>query len=186
MKKLRIIACLFLTLATTLTVHAKEDMKMTGSEAIAVLYKTGGGNKIGTVDFQQMGQNVQVKVHIEGLQPNSTHGFHVHQYGDLRSEDGKSAGGHFNPEGHEHAGPMTKMRHAGDMGNVKANDKGIVDVTLTFENFKLDPASKDGIIGRSVVLHAGTDDLKSQPSGDAGSRLAVGVIGYAQPAKTMK
>lgn len=185
MKKFKLIALLMVAVSTVLTANA-DSPKMKDQEAVAVLYKTDGSGEAGTVMFKEMGKKVQVKVMITGLEPNSVHGFHVHQYGDMRAKDASSAGGHFNPDGHEHAGPMDKMRHAGDMGNITANAKGVVDTTLTFENFTLDPKSKEGVVGRSVVLHAGVDDLKSQPSGDAGSRWAAGVIGWAQPASEKK
>ncbi len=185
MKKLQLIALMFVAMSTVLVANADKP-KDKDQEAVAVLYKTDGSGKAGTVLFKEVGKKVQVKVMVSGLKPNSVHGFHVHQYGDLQSKDGSSAGGHFNPDGHQHAGPHDKMRHAGDMGNLTANAKGVVNTTLTFENFTLDPKSKEGIVGRSVVLHAGTDDLKSQPSGDAGARWAVGVVGWAQPASEKK
>jgi superoxide dismutase, Cu-Zn family len=151
-------------------------------DAVAVIYTTGGEiERLGTVTFTEMGDETVVEVRLRGLEPKSVHGFHIHEFGDIRAADGKRAGGHFAPEGHKHAGPTVKNRHAGDMGNLIVDANGLAYAKLTFKNFSLEPGAKDSAIGRAVVLHSGADDLKSQPSGDAGSRMAYGVIGLANP-----
>jgi superoxide dismutase, Cu-Zn family len=110
-----------------------------------------------------------------GLTPNTTHGFHIHEKGDLSAPDLGSAGAHYNPESHPHAGPDAPMRHAGDLGNVTSDAQGHVQKELTVDNISIGGAKND-ILGKSVIVHAKADDLKSQPSGDAGGRVAGGVI----------
>ena len=141
-----------------------------GPSAIAVLTPTEGNDLQGTVTFTQTPGGVRVQANLTGL-TGTEHGFHVHQYGDCSASDGTSAGGHFNPHGADHAGPDAASRHVGDLGNSEATyDR--VDTQLAFEG-------ESSIIGRAVIVHGGTDDLSSQPSGAAGPRIACGVIGIA-------
>jgi superoxide dismutase, Cu-Zn family len=151
------------------------------TEAVAVLTPTAGNTAHGWVRFTHEGHHTKIVAHVEGLAPNSEHGFHIHEFGDISSPDGMSLGGHFNPEGHKHGAPEAKgEHHAGDMGNIKANDQGVGDLELTVEGLSIN-GEKDPIIGRGVVVHAKADDLVSQPVGNAGPRIAVGVIGVAKP-----
>jgi Cu-Zn family superoxide dismutase len=132
-------------------------------------------NVHGSVTFTQAGDKVHVVAHIMGLTPNTTHGFHIHEKGDLSAPDLSSAGAHYNPQGHPHAGPDMPVRHAGDLGNVTSDSGGNVHKELTVDNISIGEAKND-IVGKSVIVHAKADDLKSQPSGDAGGRIAGGVI----------
>ena len=102
------------------------------------------------------------------------HGFHVHEKGDLSAPDLSSAGGHYNPTGHPHAGPKADKRHMGDLGNLSANTQGVATLDYVDPALRLD--GEHSIVGKSVIVHAGRDDLKTQPSGDSGSRIAGGVI----------
>jgi Cu-Zn family superoxide dismutase len=130
----------------------------------------------GTVTFTALPENkVKVVARIEGLAPNTKHGFHIHQFGDISSADGMATGGHYNPEKHDHALPDHMMRHAGDFGNITADDKGVAEFELVVDNISL-TEGPDAIIGRGVIVHAKPDD-GSQPVGNAGARLAQGVIG---------
>ncbi len=145
--------------------------------AIAVLHPTQGSQASGTVRFTQEGEDsVRVVADLTGLAPNSTHGFHIHEFGDCSSPDASSAGGHFNPGNMPHGGPDSPQHHAGDLGNVTANEQGNVHVEMTLHHVTVG-SHPNPILGRSVILHAKADDLKSQPSGDAGGRIACGVIG---------
>jgi Cu-Zn family superoxide dismutase len=146
------------------------------TKAVAVLSPTQGNNVRGIVTFTRLASRVRVVGEIDGLTPGE-HGFHVHEFGDVSSPDGTSAGGHFNPTGAPHAGPNERMRHVGDMGNVTASADGKARVDL-FLPISLEGPT--GILGRSVVVHAKADDLKTQPSGDAGGRVAYGVIGVSK------
>jgi Cu-Zn family superoxide dismutase len=148
-------------------------------KAIAVLHPKAGVPVSGTVTFTQEGNQVQVAVDIQGLPPNTTHGFHIHEFGDCSAPDFSSAGGHFNPEGHMHAGLETRMRHSGDLGNVEADAQGRVAKRITVDNITLG-SGPTNVLGRAVILHENADDLKTQPTGNAGGRLACGVIGIAK------
>jgi superoxide dismutase, Cu-Zn family len=143
-------------------------------EAVAVLSSTEGHEVRGVLLFQQKEEGVHVTGQVTGLTPGE-HGFHIHEFGDLRDPEGNSAGGHFNPDGHKHGGPEDHERHAGDLGNITADARGVARVDKLADGLKL-----HFVIGRSIVVHAGADDLKSQPSGDAGPRVALGVIGFAE------
>lgn len=147
------------------------------ADAIAVLNPTQGNNVSGIVKFTKVDDGVRIQAHIEGLTPGK-HGFHVHQYGDLSAPDGTSAGGHFDPEGHQHGAPSDDMRHVGDLGNLEAGEDGHAHYDRV--DTKIALSGEHSIIGRGLVVHAGEDDLESQPTGDAGGRVAVGVIGIAQ------
>lgn len=148
--------------------------------AVASLYPTKGSKVSGVVRFTQEGKRVHIVADVSGLTPGS-HGFHVHEFGDTTAEDGTSAGGHYNPMKMPHAAPNAEMRHEGDLGNLVADESGhahldAYDSCLTLQG-------PDSIIGRGVVVHANPDDLVTQPTGNAGPRVAVGVIGYAGPEK---
>ena len=110
---------------------------------------------------------------INGLTPGK-HGFHIHEKGDCSAADASSAGGHFNPTGMPHGGRRGSQRHLGDLGNITADKSGIARFAFTDGWITL--AGVNSIIGHAVVVHAQADDLKSQPSGNAGARVACGVI----------
>jgi Cu-Zn family superoxide dismutase len=157
------------------------DMGPDIKEAIAVLHGTRGNEKVhGTVKFTDTGSGVRIVAHVEGLSPSGTHGFHVHEFGDCSAPDGASAGGHFNPTGAQHGAPG-EHSHVGDMGNLKSDASGMAHLELTVPHATI--TGKNGIIGRAVIVHGKADDLKTQPSGDAGNRIACGVIGAAQVKK---
>jgi Cu-Zn family superoxide dismutase len=150
------------------------------TELIAVLSPTQGNQVAGVVTFRPVGEGkVEVEAKVTGLPPNSKHAIHVHQYGDLTSKDGKSAGDHYNPMGHQHGLPEQKDRHAGDFGNIESDQSGNATMKLVVDNISL-AGRLSPVIGRAVVLHAKPDD-GSQPSGNAGDRIAVGVIGVRNP-----
>ena len=150
--------------------HAAQPLPI---KAICVLMPTKGQEVQGTVELTQVGNAVQVIGEIRGLTPGQ-HGFHIHQFGDLRFADGNSAGGHYNPNNNPHAGPHDPKHHAGDLGNITADQDGKAMINMKMEGLKV-----HFVIGRSVVVHAKEDDLKSQPSGDERVRVAIGVIGIA-------
>lgn len=133
----------------------------------------------GTVKFMAAEHGVKAMVDLKGFAPNSKHGFHIHEKGDVSSPDLKSAGGHFNPGGKKHGGPEGDDRHGGDLGNITADDKGNVKTEIMAHGVTLD-GEKDGIIGRSVVVHAKADDLKTDPAGNSGDRIAGGAIEKAK------
>lgn len=148
------------------------------TKAIAVLHPTAGSNVSGMVTFTKSGDDVKVVADVTGLTPGK-HGFHIHEFGDCSSPDGKSAGGHFNPGNHQHGAPDATDRHAGDLGNIEADASGKAHLELTDKVMKLD--GPNPIVGHAVIVHEKADDLKTQPTGDAGGRVACGVIGVAKP-----
>ena len=148
-------------------------------EAIAVIVPTTGSAVSGKIHFVSVPGGVHVVGEVRGLVPNSEHGFHIHEFGDVSSADGKSAGGHYNPEGHPHADVRVQPHHAGDLGNLKADGAGVGKVDLVVKGISI-AGHMNPIIGRGVVVHAKPDDLKTQPTGDAGGRIGVGVIGVAK------
>jgi Cu-Zn family superoxide dismutase len=145
--------------------------------AIATLAATKGNKAQGTVTFTGINGGVRVVAEISGLTPGK-HGFHVHEKGDCSAPDASSAGGHFNPTGMPHGGPNFAQRHVGDFGNIVADESGRARAEFIDTHIALDgPRS---ILGRGLVVHAKADDLISQPSGDAGDRVACGVIQRSQ------
>jgi Cu-Zn family superoxide dismutase len=150
---------------------------MIKTQAIAVLYPTAGNRVSGQVTFTKTMDGVEIVADISGLTPGE-HGFHIHQWGDCSAEDGTSAGGHYNPFNDPHGGPMDAKRHVGDLGNIRVQSDGTGHYQETDKVVSLE--GPNSIIGRAVILHAGEDDLASQPTGNAGARLACGVIGYDQ------
>lgn len=155
--------------------HTMAAAKITA--AVAVLYPTQGSSVHGTVRFTKVEGGVRIVAEVSGLTPG-LHGFHVHEFGDATSADGSAAGGHFNPAHAAHGGPEAAERHAGDFGNLEADASGHAKLD------RIDPAlALDGphsIIGRGLIVHAGPDDLKTQPTGNAGGRVACGVVGIAK------
>ena len=146
--------------------------------AVAVLVPTEGNEVSGTIHFTQRRGEVEVTGRIRGLEPGK-HGFHVHQYGDLSDlKTGESAGGHFDPTGMPHGRPQDDERHVGDLGNVEADQNGVANVDIRDSMLRLN--GPQSIVGRAIVVHAKADQF-TQPSGDAGDRVALGVIGIAQP-----
>ena len=149
--------------------HSKVPMGM------AMLHPAGSQTARGMVHFQDMGeQGVEVKIDLVGVPPG-VHGFHVHEKGDC-GNNGQNAGGHFNPGGMPHGAPDMASHHAGDFGNVTADDKGEVHATFMTHSISLKSDQSSYAVGHAVVLHANPDDLTSQPAGNAGPRIACGVI----------
>ena len=143
--------------------------------ATAVLAPTKGNSVSGTVNFIQKGEVVLVEAKITGLSANGTHGIHIHEKGNCSAADASSAGGHFNPSGAKHGGTVGAVRHGGDLGNLRADANGFAQASMEVTGITLgtDPNS---IIGRAVIVHGGPDDLKSQPAGNSGPRVACGLI----------
>jgi len=146
-----------------------------GPRASADLEPTKGNNTTGKVMFTQVGDKVRVVADVSGLRPNQQHGFHIHDAGDCSSGDGMSAKGHFNPYGKPHGNPSSPDHHAGDMLALRSDASGNarVDTSLDIISVTPGPAS---VIGRGLIVHADPDDYTTQPTGNAGARLACAVI----------
>jgi Cu-Zn family superoxide dismutase len=159
--------------------------KATGGMPTAVAHlKTAGaastqpswGTPSGTVTFTQVSDNkVKAAYDIVGLTPGK-HGFHIHEKGDLSAADFSSAGPHFNPTKHKHDGTTGDERHAGDLGNVEADKSGKARGDVTVDGLSIGGGAATDITGRSIVVHQKEDDMKTDPSGNSGARIAAGVI----------
>ena len=142
----------------------------------------------GTVHFEDTGEGLKIDYEIRGLY-NGLHGFHIHEYGDL-TDGCTSACAHFNPDNETHGGLDTETRHMGDLGNISSEDR-VSKGSLFLPQAKLD-SSKYGVLGRMVIVHADEDDLgqggdeESLKTGNAGKRLACGVIGLAEPPQKLE
>jgi superoxide dismutase, Cu-Zn family len=167
------------TLAATLVVAGCASMGMgaKGPSAVANLQPTKGNDAKGTVTFSQAGDVVHVSANISGLKPNATHGFHVHEKGDCSSGDGMSTGGHFNPAGKPH-GPQSGEHHAGDMPSLNADSYGNANVSFDLHGVSIGSGSAD-LVGKGLIVHRDPDDYKTQPTGNAGPRIACAVIAKA-------
>lgn len=145
-------------------------------KAVANLEATKKAKKkvTGTIEFTETPDGVEVVANVEGLTPGD-HGYHVHAKGDCSAPDATSAGGHFNPSNHKHGAPESAEHHEGDFGNLTAGKDGKATKTFTMKGITLGEG-ETSIIGKGFIVHAKKDDLKSQPSGNAGDRIACGVI----------
>ena len=169
MKKTALVLGIAAVLAGCVTMGGDEP------RATAQLQPTRGNNVTGSVTFTQKGDKVAVAANVSGLKPNQEHGFHVHEKGDCSSDDGMSAGGHFNPNGSPHGHHSTPARHAGDMPNLKSDVYGnaVINSELDIITVADGPTS---VVGRGMIVHVQPDDYKSQPVGNAGARMACAVI----------
>jgi superoxide dismutase, Cu-Zn family len=142
------------------------------TKATAQLEAKSGSKVTGAVTFSKVGEEVQVVADIQNLTPGK-HGFHIHEKGDCSAPDAASAGAHFNPTHQHHGGPATADHHSGDLGNIEADASG--KAHLDWKG-KLSLTGSDSIIGKSIVVHEKEDDLKTDPSGNSGARIACGAI----------
>jgi len=145
-------------------------------KATASLQPTKNGKASGNITFTQVGENrVRVARTVSGLVPGREHGFHVHEAGDCSSGDGLSAKGHFNPYGKPHGNPTAADHHVGDMPALRADAGGTATVDAMVEPMSIAPGQAS-IVGRGLIVHADPDDYKTQPTGNAGARVACAVI----------
>lgn len=146
-----------------------------GPSATAKLEPTQGNQVRGTVHFTQVGGELRIKGQVTGLKPSSEHGFHVHEKGDCSSGDGTSAGGHFNPHNTRHGMPMGAEHHTGDLPSLLSDATGTAKIDVKISGPRVGSGADD-IVGRGLIVHEKRDDFMSQPTGDAGARVACAVI----------
>ncbi|KAI9325509.1 Copper/zinc superoxide dismutase-domain-containing protein [Zopfochytrium polystomum] len=162
-------------------------------KAVAVLTPTANGTASGTLAISQSAdlQTVRIDIRLYRLAPASVHGVHFYSFGDISdAETGASLGGHLNPTKRPHGCPDPTLPaslaafHAGDVGNVTADDDGSVvltvvrPVTAGTASASLVPGAIGLVVGRGVVVRSGRDDCVTQPTGDSGSRITIGVVGW--------
>ncbi len=145
-----------------------------GKTAVAKIMPTQGSNTRGELTFTP---DPKGGVHIVGSFTGlayGEHGFHIHEKGDCSAPDASSAGGHFNPDNMKHGARDAQERHAGDLGNLKADPYGMARIDIVDQHLSFD--GPNSIIGKAVILHEKVDDFTTQPTGNAGGRVGCGVI----------
>jgi superoxide dismutase, Cu-Zn family len=161
--------------AATVVAVAGCAHRASGPAAVANLAPTTGNSTSGTVRFVQRGERVQVSGEIRGLKPGAEHGFHVHEKGDCSSGDGMSAGGHFNPASAPHGRHGAGAHHVGDLPSLRADGSGVARFSFDSASLRVGSGTSD-IVGRGLIVHRDPDDYTTQPTGNAGPRLACAVI----------
>lgn len=160
------------------TVAEQPDLPNTSTAraATVVLAPASGSLVSGRLNAAPMGNGVHFTGEIGGLGKGSTHAIHIHEKGDCSAADASSAGGHFNPAAKPHGKVESSNHHAGDMNNIVADRDGVAQVSVHAAGVSLGGRSRNDIAGRAVVVHAAPDDYTSQPAGNAGARVACGII----------
>lgn len=144
------------------------------NSAVATL-KGAPGQKIkGDVSFKNSDLGVEVSIDVQQLKAGAVHAIHIHENGKCDEPKFESAGGHFNPTKEVHAHPEAKQHHIGDLGNITADKNGTAKKTLVISRAKF--SDETSPVGKAVIIHKDADDLKSQPSGNAGDRIACGIV----------
>ncbi len=144
--------------------------------AEAALASASGSLVSGRVVLLPAMQGVRITGTVGGLRRNGSFGFHVHERGDCSAADASSAGGHFNPQSSPHGRAGAGAHHLGDMDNLSADAEGVAQVDVVLQGAALGGGTPADILGKAIVVHADPDDYRSQPAGNAGARLACGVI----------
>lgn len=148
----------------------------TVARASVVLSPASASLVSGKLSLMAMGSGVHLTGEIGGLAPGSTHAIHIHEKGDCSAADATSAGGHFNPAAKAHGRVGHGDHHGGDMDNIVANGEGVATVNVHAEGVVMGGGAANDVIGRAVIVHASADDYATQPTGNAGARVACGVI----------
>jgi Cu-Zn family superoxide dismutase len=147
------------------------------SGAQAVLMPTQGNSAGGELTLTPEAGGVHLTGRLTGLVAGGTHAFHIHETGDCSAPTADSAGPHFNPGGEPHGNRDAGAHHAGDMPNVVADATGTAQVDVLLDDVELGTSGPRDVLGRALIVHAQADDYSTQPSGNAGARIACGVIG---------
>jgi len=148
----------------------------TAKSATVNLASASGSLVSGKLTIVPMGNGVHLTGEIGGLSPGSTHAIHIHEKGDCSAADASSAGGHFNPSAQPHGKVGSGAHHGGDMDNLVANAEGVAQVNAHAEGVTLGGGAANDVAGKAVIVHAAADDYRTQPTGNAGGRVACGVI----------
>ncbi|MFC4023445.1 superoxide dismutase family protein [Oceanobacillus longus] len=156
-----------------------QETNATAEEEVLVSLKNAEDVVVGTATLTE--DDSGVSIHLEGENlPPGTHGFHIHEAGVCEPPDFESAGGHYNPTDAKHGFEHPEGPHAGDLENIVVSDDGTVNVEVIADMVTLEQGAENTLYtedGTALIIHSGADDYISQPSGDAGDRIACGVIG---------
>ena len=155
---------------------AQSTAQSTAKSATVILASASGSLVSGKLTVVPMGNGVHLTGEIGGLSPGSTHAIHIHEKGDCSAADASSAGGHFNPSAQPHGKVGSGAHHGGDMDNLLANAEGVAKVNAHAEGVTLGGGAANDVAGKAVIVHAAADDYRTQPTGNAGGRVACGVI----------
>ncbi|WP_283152716.1 superoxide dismutase family protein [Guptibacillus hwajinpoensis] len=148
-------------------------------DTITVTMKNQDDEEIGTAELMEHDGATMISLDVSDL-PAGEHGFHIHETGSCEAPDFKSAGGHYNPGDMDHGMESDNGPHAGDMENIEVSEDGTLQTDIMNDKVTLKTGEENSLLkegGTAIVIHAGADDMESQPSGDAGDRIACGVIG---------
>ena len=175
------IACsLLAACASTPSAPAAKPAASAAQKAEVNLASASGSLVSGKLVIVPMGDGVHITGEVGGLKPGDVRGFHIHEKGDCSAADASSAGGHFNPGAQAHGRAGHGAHHAGDTDNIVADAKGVARIDAHVSGVTLGGGAANDIAGRAVIVHAAADDYTSQPTGNAGARVACGVISVVQ------
>ena len=164
-------------------VIASEKLEADNSDARAVaeIMSKSGSSVVGIAVFTANDNAIALVIEIENVSPG-LHAVHIHKTGDCCSDDAKSAGGHWNPTDEPHGKWGVPPFHSGDIGNINVGSDGVGRLLelATKDRWSIGGSPETNILGKAIIVHAGEDDFKSQPSGDAGKRIGCGVIALEQ------
>ena len=179
-KLILILAAIFIIASSFTLYNSTKQISTTTAKitkAVCIMHPTKDNVANGIITFTITDDGIKVVADMQNLTPGK-HGFHIHECGDCTAADAMSAAGHFNPKGTEHGAPATMSCHGGDFGNLVAGEDGKAHLEFTTHNISFE--GETSVIGRSVIVHKSEDDLKTQPTGNSGARIACGVIGISK------
>ena len=142
--------------------------------ATATLAATAKSKVTGTITFKEADGGLEVTANIENLTPGD-HAWHVHEKGDCSGADGMTTGGHFNPDGKPHGQHGAGAHHVGDLPALMADATGVARFSFESSSITVAGGTSD-VVGKGLIVHKDPDDYRTQPTGNAGARIACAVI----------